>query len=229
MRSAPRRGAAEWLIASGGVWHIGLGLYFIFVRPALLPEDIRYIGADVKALLTVAPHLGDWLSKVFTVMGGFMAGAGVLIAYLGWQILPSRPRWATFVLLLVGALTLLLMSAVNFALHTDFRWLLAAPPVAWFAAVWAYVYSDRRSGVHTKACGSALAPAPHGATLDSASPRCRLNGQPCEGRSRDGWLPEHAGFADEVHGGVELSCLTFERSRRTRFFVLFSYHQEKST
>jgi hypothetical protein len=138
VRPAKRRSAAEWLIASCGVWHIGLGLYFIFVRPALLPEDIRYIAADVNALQAVAPQLGDWLGKVFTVMGGFMAGAGVLIGYFGWMILPSRPRWATCVLVLVGALTLLLMSAVNFALHSDFRWLLAAPPLAWFAAVWAY-------------------------------------------------------------------------------------------
>ena len=138
MRSPGGRGAAEWLIASCGVWQIGLGLYFIFVRPALLPEDIRYIAADVNALQVVAPQLGNWLGKVFTVMGGFMAGAGVLIAYFAWMILPSRPRWATFVLVLVGTLTLLLMSAVNFALHSDFRWLLAASPVAWFAAVWAY-------------------------------------------------------------------------------------------
>jgi peptidoglycan/LPS O-acetylase OafA/YrhL len=138
MRSPGGRGAAEWLIAACGVWHVGLGLYFIFVRPALLPEDIRYIAADVKTLQAAAPHLADWLDKVFTVMGGFMAGAGVLIAYFGWMILPSRPRWATLVLVLAGALTLVLMSAVNFALHSDFRWLLAAPPLVWFAGVWAY-------------------------------------------------------------------------------------------
>jgi len=54
-----RRGAAEWLIASCGGWHVGLGLFFIFVRPALLPEDVRYIGADLQTLEAVAPHLGD--------------------------------------------------------------------------------------------------------------------------------------------------------------------------
>lgn len=100
------------------------------MRPALLPEDIRYIAADLEALKAVAPHLLDWLGKVFTVMGGFMAGAGVLIAYFGWMILPSRPGWATLVLVLAGALTLVLMSAVNFALHSDYRWLLTGPPVA---------------------------------------------------------------------------------------------------
>lgn len=38
MRQPDRHSAAEWLIAGCGVWQVGPGLYFIFVRPALLPE-----------------------------------------------------------------------------------------------------------------------------------------------------------------------------------------------
>ena len=144
MDGSARHGAAEWLVASCGFWYIGLGLYFIFVRPALLPEDVRYTGADLQALQMVAPQLGDWLGKVFTVMGGFMVGAGVLVAYFGWTTMPSRPRGATPMLALVGALTLVLMSAVNFALHSDFRWLLTAPPLAWAAALAAYELRERR-------------------------------------------------------------------------------------
>jgi hypothetical protein len=143
MKPPGRRGAAEWLIASCGGWHVGLGLYFIFVRPALLPEDVRYAGADLQALEAVAPHLGDWLGKVFTVMGGFMAGAGVLVAYFGWNLMPSRPRGATLTLALVGALTLGLMSAVNFALQSDFRWLLVLPPLTWAAALVQYELRGR--------------------------------------------------------------------------------------
>jgi len=45
MQGASRRGVPEWLIASCGVWQIGLALYFIFLRPALLPEDVRYMGS----------------------------------------------------------------------------------------------------------------------------------------------------------------------------------------
>ena len=67
-----RRGAAEWLIAACGIRDIGHGMYFIFLRPALLPEDVRYMGADLQALQPVAPRLAGWLAKVFTVMGGFM-------------------------------------------------------------------------------------------------------------------------------------------------------------
>jgi hypothetical protein len=144
MQSLSRRGLPEWLIAACGVWHIGLGLYFIFVRPALLPEDVYYIGTDLQALQALAPRLADWLGKVFTVVGGFMAGAGLLIAYFGGVVMPTRPRWATLVLVLVGALTLVLMSAVNFALHSDFRWLLAAPPLVWAAAVVLYAVQSRQ-------------------------------------------------------------------------------------
>jgi hypothetical protein len=48
-----QRGWAEWLMFSCGVWHVGLGLYFIFLRPALLSEDLRYMGVDAGALSTV--------------------------------------------------------------------------------------------------------------------------------------------------------------------------------
>lgn len=139
MGAPARHGVAEWLIAMCGVWHVGLGAFFIFLRPALLPEDLPYIGADVQALLATAPGLVAWLGLVFTVMGGFMAGAGVLIVYFAWQVLPLRPRGAAWLLALTGLLTLVLMSAVNFALHSDFRWLLLVPPVAWAAAIAWYV------------------------------------------------------------------------------------------
>ena len=143
MRQPDRRSGAEWLIAGCGVWHVALGLYFIFVRPALLPEDVRYMGADLQALQAAAPRLSGWLDKVFTVMGGFMAGAGVLIAYFGWAVMPLRLRGTMAVLVSTGALTLGLMSAVNFVLHSDFRWLLVLPPFGWAAAVLLYLARDR--------------------------------------------------------------------------------------
>jgi hypothetical protein len=139
-RSA-RRGGAAWLIALCGVWLIGLGLYFIFVRPALLPEDLRYMAIEPPGLRAAAPTLADWLAKVFAVMGGFMAGAGVLVAYFGWKVLPQRPHGAALALTLTGLMTLVLMSAINFALHSDFKWLLVLPPVVWFAGVALYIGS----------------------------------------------------------------------------------------
>jgi len=136
----PRVAVAGWLFVACGAWLIGLGCYFIFVRPALLPEDLRYAAANLDALQAAAPGIRKWLDLVFTVMGGFMAGAGVLVIYIATCVLPWRLAGALPAMLLAGVLTVGLMSAVNFALESDFRWLLAAPPLAWFAAVWMYAF-----------------------------------------------------------------------------------------
>jgi hypothetical protein len=134
----PQRRAAEWLFAACGIWLMGLGLYFVFVRPALLPEDLRYAGTNTAVLLAAAPRIGEWLDLVFTVMGGFMAGTGVLVLYVALRVLPHRPAGVIAVMVLAGCLTVGLMSAVNFALGSDFRWLLLGPPMVWLAAVLAY-------------------------------------------------------------------------------------------
>jgi hypothetical protein len=135
----PRHGFAEWFLLACGVWLIGLGLYFIFVRPPLLPEDVRYMELAGPLLAGVEPGLLKWLPKVFTVMGGFMAGAGVLTGYLALQVLPLHLRGSALVLGVVGALTVGLMSLVNFVLHSDFRFVLAIPPILWMAALLMYL------------------------------------------------------------------------------------------
>jgi len=142
MSGSAKRGVSEWLLACCGVWLVGLGLYFVFLRPAMLPEDIRFIGAQPGVLQTTAPRLEQWLGLVFTVLGGFIAGAGVLVAHFAWILMPQRPRGATPVLALTGASTVALMSAINFELSSDFRWLLLGPPLVWVAAVALYIRRD---------------------------------------------------------------------------------------
>lgn len=138
-----KRSAAQWLFAACGVWLVGLHLYFIFVRPALLPEDVRYVGAELAALRSAAPHLEGWLKLVFTVMGGFMAGGGVLVLHIAQRTLPDRSRATLVTLALTGLLTVGLMSGVNFALHSDFRWLLVLPPLVWLAALLFLVWAPK--------------------------------------------------------------------------------------
>lgn len=134
--SAPR--AAMWLLTACGVWLIALGAYFVFLRPALLPEDPRFIGASLQRLREAAPGLEAWLRIVFTVMGGFMAGAGVLTVFLARTAVPARLPGAGWAIALAGLPTVVLMSAMNFALHSDFRWVLLAPALLWVAGVAAY-------------------------------------------------------------------------------------------
>jgi phage shock protein PspC (stress-responsive transcriptional regulator) len=130
---------ARWLLTFCGAWLFGLGAYFIFLRPALLPEDPRFIGASVQRLQEAAPGLGAWLHIVFTVMGGFMAGAGVLTFFLAQVAVPARLRGTGWAIALAGLTTVILMSAMNFQLHSDFRWVLLVPAVFWSAGLVAYI------------------------------------------------------------------------------------------
>ena len=128
----PRRGLrafAAGLIGLCGAYQVGLGIYFIALRPPLLPEDLRFFGVGREALRMVLPRLEPWLHLVFTVLGGQMAAVGALVfaasirlafrgVSAGRELVPLG---------IAGALSVGLMSAMNFALGSDFRWLLLVP------------------------------------------------------------------------------------------------------
>ena len=86
------RQASTWMLMACGVWLVGLGLYFIFLRPPLLPEDPRFMGTTLEQIRISVPGLEAWLQKVFTVMGGFMAGAGVLTVFVATVAMRSEER-----------------------------------------------------------------------------------------------------------------------------------------
>ena len=127
--------ASTWAVIACGLWLTALGLYFIFIRPALLPEDLRFMNASLAQVRAGVPGLEGWLHKVFTVMGGFMAGTGVLTVFVAAAAMPSRLRGASWALAVTGLLTVALMSATNFALQSEFRWLLLVPAVVWLAGL----------------------------------------------------------------------------------------------
>ena len=119
------------LLALCGIWLLGLGLYFIFIRPPMLPEDLRFVGG-AEALGSAHEALHTWLKHVFIVMGGFMLGCGTLTLALIGALNSRRVRVALW---LVGLSTVGLMSAINFAIDSDFKWLLLVPALAWPAAL----------------------------------------------------------------------------------------------
>lgn len=131
------------LLAGCGAWLVGLGLYFIFVRPPLLPEDLRFMGATLHSIQQSVPGLAGWLRMVFTVMGGFIASAGVLTLLVAARLGAGTGRSEAFALALAGLGGVGLMSAVNFALHSDFRWLLLLPALAWLGAMVAFALNLR--------------------------------------------------------------------------------------
>ena len=135
------RHVSTWMLTACGVWLVGLGLYFILLRPPLLPEDPRFMGTTLEQLRMAVPGLEAWLNKVFTVMGGFMAGAGVLTVFVAIVAMPVRSKGTFWALAISGALTVVLMSATNFALQSDFRWLLLLPALLWFAGLAMHIAS----------------------------------------------------------------------------------------
>ena len=128
-----------------GLWMIALGTYFVFLRPALLPEDPRYIGVPLESLRVAAPGLERWLGHVFDVAGGFMVAAGAMTVLVACRLRRLHGP-GTFVALLVAGLAgVAMMSATNFLLHSDFRWLLLAPSVLWAVGLACYLREDVKS------------------------------------------------------------------------------------
>jgi ABC-type Na+ efflux pump permease subunit len=139
MQSLKSLPASTWLLTGCGVWLVGLGVYFIALRPALLPEDPRFIGTTLSDIRTAAPGLERWLRMVFTVMGGFMTGTGVLTVFVATAAMPQRVKGTSWAITLAGVFTVALMSAINFAIDSDFRWLLLFPALSWLAALAFYL------------------------------------------------------------------------------------------
>jgi hypothetical protein len=133
------RQVSTWMLIASGVWLVGLGFYFIVLRPPLLPEDLRFMGMTHEGIRNAVPGLESWLQRVLTVMGGFMASAGVLTVFVATVAVPHRLKGTSWVIALSGALTFLLMSATNFALHSDFRWVLVVPALVWLLGLASYI------------------------------------------------------------------------------------------
>lgn len=136
-QSPVERGLAATLLGGWGLYQVIVGLYFIFIRPSLLPEDLRAAATTLEAIHASAPRLEAWLDWVFAVLGGQMAASGVLLLSAAVAAIrghrPSKVEMVTFVA--AGLLSVALMSGVNFALGSDFRWLLVLPVILWLAAM----------------------------------------------------------------------------------------------
>src|SRR4029079_10000531 len=104
----------------------GVGIYFLFLRPPLLPEDIRYIGLTQSELQSVGPRLTSSLSHVFHVMGGYVAATGLLALPLASTSFRDHRAAAAAGAGLAGGLSIGLMAVVNFMIHSDFKWVLLA-------------------------------------------------------------------------------------------------------
>lgn len=127
--------ASSTFLVFNGVILMGLGLYFVFIRPALLPEDPRFMGTTLAEIQATMPGLLSWLRRVFWVMGGFMFTCGLLITYIAITTFQQLTRGVRSVTALAGLTSIGWMAAVNFIIISDFKWLLLAFNLPWIAAL----------------------------------------------------------------------------------------------
>jgi hypothetical protein len=121
----------------------GIGLYFIFLRPSLLPEDVRYMHLSAAELETIGPRLAMWLAQVFRVLGGYALASGVLLIALAATAFRARHAVAVAGALVGGASSIGLMSVVNFTIGSDFKWALFACALVWALSLIAYGFEAR--------------------------------------------------------------------------------------
>ena len=131
------------VLALGGAILMFLGLYFVFLRPPLLPEDPRFMGTSMAQVQMSVPGLLIWLRRVFWVMGGYMFATGLLTIYVALTSFRDRFRGAPVVVAISGLTSIGLMAAVNLLIASDFRWLILSFVVPWALAL--ALYRSERS------------------------------------------------------------------------------------
>jgi hypothetical protein len=122
-----------------------MGLYFVFLRPPLLPEDLRYMGTSQAQLESAVPRLAVWLMQVFRVMGGYVAATGVLAVTLAVTSFRLRERAAAVGALLAGLASIGWMATVNFMIDSDFKWMLLGAAILWASSMVLFWFERRVS------------------------------------------------------------------------------------
>jgi len=123
------------LLILAGITLIGAGLYFLVLRPPLLPEDVRYMGLGQVELAAVKPRLEAWLTHMFRVMGGYVLATGVLLVTLAATSFRKQEWGAGVGVLIGGAISIGWMAVVNFMIDSDFKWTLLGMALLWAASL----------------------------------------------------------------------------------------------
>jgi len=132
------------ILAVAGITLVAAVLYFIVLRPPLLPEDVRYMGLSGAELEAVRPRLEAWLTHVFQVMGGYVLATGVLTVTLAATSFRTH-HWAAGIGALIGgAASIGWMAVVNFMIDSDFKWSLLAMALLWAASLGVFWFERRR-------------------------------------------------------------------------------------
>lgn len=128
------------LLAIGGFLLIAMGVYFVFMRPPLLPEDYRYMGVDSLSIQENIPQLSIWLKKVFLVMGAYIFTTGLLTIFIALTAFRIRANGVFSILVISGISSIGFMTIINFIIASDFKWVLLSFSLLWVVALILYKF-----------------------------------------------------------------------------------------
>ena len=126
------------ILAFGGFLLLAMGVYFIFIRPPLLPEDLRYMKITSPMEQDKMQGLQMWLRKVFWVMGSYIFTTGLLTIFMAFTSFQTRTRGTFGIVLLSGISSIGAMTVVNFIIGSDFKWILLIFTLPWVIALILY-------------------------------------------------------------------------------------------
>jgi hypothetical protein len=126
------------LLSLAGLLLVAMGIYFVLLRPALLPEDLRYMKTTLSIINDSEQVLSGWLHKVFWVMGGYIFTTGLLTVFISFTSFRKRLPGVFTVITLAGVSSIGLMTVVNFIIGSDFKWLLLSFTILWAFALTLY-------------------------------------------------------------------------------------------
>lgn len=131
------------VLALSGLAVVGIGLFFIFLRPPLLPEDMRYIGMSLEQLQATQPRMASWLLHVFRVLGGYALATGILTVTLAVTSFRQHQKTAGVGAFVAGAVSIGWMAVVNFLINSDFKWVLLGIALVWLLGLVLFWFETR--------------------------------------------------------------------------------------
>ena len=134
------------ILVVAGVTLVCTGLYFVLLRPPLLPEDIRYMKLSPAELEAFSPRLEAWLAHVFRVLGGYIFATGILTITLAATSFRERRLAAAVGATIGGAASIGLMAAVNFMIDSNFKWILLGMVLPWAFSLGLFVFERKPAG-----------------------------------------------------------------------------------
>ena len=89
-------------------------------------------------LATIGPHLKPWLTQVFRVLGGYVLATGLLTMALASTGFRARRPVAVAGAFMAGVASIGLMTTVNFAIDSNFKWPLVGVAFVWLMSAVAF-------------------------------------------------------------------------------------------